>query len=233
MKNIWRKHKEYILVLAYIAVLFALFCFVIKPMVKGIDYNANLIQEKITIQENFKKKLGMISTDKEQIGAVERDENKIGVLISPDQEVTLIEKIEKIAEETNNKISIEAVDDKNANSGAGAKTAPAKAGDSKDDLKINPDNNDYVKFRITVLGNYNDLIGFIKKIENMEYWSDIASLQISYKEPEKTSISPENLADSTGLYGSVSEETNVTSVTIEEGKTSSILEIIFYLSGKI
>ena len=231
MKNIWRKYKEYILVLIYIAILFALFYFVIKPMVKGIDYNANLIQEKITIQDSFKRKLGMISTNKEQIGAIEKDESKMGVLMSRDQEVTLIERIEKMAEETDNKISIEIVDDKSANSSAKTKTASTKAKEeNKDDLKINTGNNDYVKFRITVTGEYNDLVGFIKKIENMEYWSDIISLQVSYKEPEKTPIPLENLTD---LNIATDTDNGKTSVAVEEGKASSILEIIFYLDGKI
>jgi len=221
MKNIWIKYKEYILVLIYMAILFILFYFVIKPMVGRIDYNANLIQEKITVQENFKRKLGMISINSEQAGVIEKDESKMEVFMSHDQEIKLIERIEKMAEETDNKISIEAVDDKNINSNAKAKTASTKAREeNKDDLKINTGNNDYVKFRITVSGRYNNLVGFIKKIENMEYWSDITSLQISYKEPEKTSILLENSIDSTNII-------------TEEGTASSILEVIFYLNEKI
>ena len=203
------------------AILFILFYFVIKPMVGRIDYNANLIQEKITVQENFKRKLGMISINSEQAGVIEKDESKMEVFMSHDQEIKLIERIEKMAEETDNKISIEAVDDKNINSNAKAKTASTKAREeNKDDLKINTGNNDYVKFRITVSGRYNNLVGFIKKIENMEYWSDITSLQISYKEPEKTSILLENSIDSTNII-------------TEEGTASSILEVIFYLNEKI
>lgn len=230
MKNIWGKYKEYILVLAFIAILFALFYFVIRPLVNGIDYNANLIQEKMTLEDSFKRKLGMVATYKEQVAAIDKDESKMGVLISPDQEVTLIERIEKIAEVTNNKISIEAVDDKSANSGAKAKAVPANGkGGNNDDLKINPGNNDYVKFRITASGNYNDLIGFIKKIENMEYWSDVTTLHVSYKEPAKIPIPTDASAASTDLYGSSAGATNIAT---DEGTASSTLEIIFYLSGK-
>lgn len=233
MKSIWTKYKEYILVLACLAVLFSLYYFVIRPLVRGIDYNANLIQEKMTIQDSFKRKLGLLSTDKEQIASIEKDESKMGVLLSPDQEVTLIERIEKIAEETNNKISIEAIDDKNANSGSKTKTTPAKGKEeNKDDLKINPDNNNYVKFRITASGDYSNLIDFIKKIENMEYWSDITTLHVSYKEPVRMPVPTDTSSVSTDLYGS-STGAGETSVSANEGTASSTLEIIFYLNGKI
>jgi Tfp pilus assembly protein PilO len=228
IKNIWIKYKEYILILIYIVILFTLFYFVIKPMIGRIDYNANLIQEKITVQENFKRKLGMVAASKEQTEAIEKDEGKINVFIPRDQEIDLIEKIEKIAEETDNKISIEAVDDKNIDSSTKAKTVSNKVKEeNKDDLKINTNNNDFIKFRITILGKYDNLVSFVKKIENMEYWSDIVSLKVSYKEPEKNPILSENSTDSTGLYEDSEEKT---SIVTEEETASSILEAIFYLN---
>lgn len=227
IKNIWRKYKEYILVLIYLAILFALFYFVIGPLIRGIDYNANLIQEKITIQENFKRKLGMISKNEEQIRKIEKDESKMEVFISRDDEIALIEKIEKISEETDNKITIEAVDDKNI---ANAKAKVKAKEENKDDLKVNIDNNDYVKFRITVLGKYNNFVNFVKKIENMEYWSDIVSLKVSYREPDKNPISQENPDDSNKLFDTIREETNI---ALDERTARSTLDVIFYLDKKI
>ena len=227
IKNIWIKYKEYILVLIYIAILFALFCFIIRPLVQRIDYNANLIQEKITTHENFKKKLKMLSTNEEQIQAIEKDESKMKVFISKDQEITLIEKIEKIAEETGNGISIEAVDDKNTISKAKISSSKAKE-ESKDNLKINTDNNDFVKFRITISGKYTNSVNFIRKIENMEYWSDIISLVVSYKEPSKTPATEETLIGSIEM-NEAEEKIDL----MEKGTASSVIEIIFYLNVKI
>jgi hypothetical protein len=229
IKNIWLKYKEYIVVLIYLVVLFALFYFVVKPIIGRIDYNANLIQEKITVQENFKRKLGMIGTNEEQARTIEKDEEKLKVFISHDQEITLIERIEKMAEETDNRISIEAVADNIPN--AKAKTASSKSKEeNKDELKVNVDNNDYVKFKISIWGEYGNLIDFVRKIENMEYWSDVVTLEVSYREPEKIPVVPENPDYSTELYDSDDEAVRV---IIDKGTASSVIEVIFYLNGKI
>lgn len=84
-----------------------------------------------------------------------------------DAKVQLFSNLEKIAEETGNGKAALAV----------AKIDPKKA--KKEEKGDGAANESVLGIKISFVGTYNDLIAFIKKIENMQYFSQITSFSIT------------------------------------------------------
>jgi len=84
-----------------------------------------------------------------------------------DEKVQLFSALEQLAQDTgNNSIALSVVQ-------PAAKTKQKKA--TKTDDKII---NDTMSMSVTIVGNYDDLIYFLEKIENLKYFADVASLDI-------------------------------------------------------
>ena len=154
---------------------------------------------------------------KNQFEMVQRDEDKIRLSLNRDNLVGLIEKIEKVSEETGNKIKIELseeLDDK--------KSTKLKKDTDKDKNKtINLPSDNYIKIKANLFGNYVGLLGFINKIENMSYYCDIVSFKIT--------DNLKNNGDSSGNPFSESVAKEGEAAVPVESNISSTIEIVFYL----
>ncbi|GBE16494.1 hypothetical protein BMS3Abin15_00315 [bacterium BMS3Abin15] len=215
MKTIWNKYKELIIIIVYVLILAAVFNFVIKPFTKSVNSKIEKVQEKTVDQERRMKKLNELAKLKEQFEMIQREKENIQILVSPNNLVALIEGIEKVAEETNNKVIISAEEKKKSENSKKEK---------EESLIANLPSENYLKMNILLSGSYNSIVDFIRKVENMRYWSDIISINISNKELSLTSrrsgsspfISPGGASDEEEKF-------------FETGDISSILEIVFYL----
>jgi hypothetical protein len=131
----------------------------------------------------------------------------LDVLLSndDDKKVQLFSSIEKLAEDTGNEkvsLKVKSVDPKQTK--AAAKDAAAKK-----NVMALIDNN--IKLEVTLIGNYNDLIYFLQKLENLQYFAQVLSLDIVKTANVKTSSEDE---------------------VAREDMLKTTMDVVFYLDGK-
>jgi uncharacterized protein YxeA len=190
----WKKYKKYIIgiIIALIVWCFSIFCAVF--LLKKINFRVDEIQEKITKQENEKKKMQEMPKFQNQNELIKEKESSIPVLFSKDNAVTLIEKLENLAQETNNQIEIQLSDDI---SGDRPKSTASNEKNSKEKTKDtsimgNLPSQNYLDIKVKLTGDYDGFVEFLNKIENLDYYSDVVSLQIIAKDEasEQTQANP-------------------------------------------
>ena len=217
MLNFLKKNKIYLIITAYFVIVGAAYFFLVRPIIRKIEVRNNEIQEKIAGQEIKKEKIMQMPALKSQFEMVQKDEEKIKVSLNKDNLVGLIERIEKISEETGNKIKIELSEEQ-----IDKKNTKAKKETDKDKNQIIslPDDN-YIRMKVILLGDYSGLLGFINKIENMDYYSDILSFKITDDLKDGSSFSGNPFSGSAPKEGE-----NATPI---KSNISSVIEVVFYL----
>ena len=240
MNVFWKKHKEYIILIAIPIVSGAVFAFAAKYLIEEISSKNDDIKKEIIDHEERKKRLAEISNLEDQFKTIEKEKEKLEVFASQDKIISLIKELEEIAAETGNEAAIEKVEiqDENSKKEPKSKNTARNAGKNKKDLtfpKI-PDNN-YVEIGVKLQGSYNDAVNFIRKIENMNYCSDIISFQMSVREKgltEQSSNKPYSRKSDFLVGKNSGSENNKNKIIVKKSTGESIinsaLEIIFYLN---
>jgi hypothetical protein len=205
-------------VAVYFFAIAAIYSFLARPLIRKIEAKNSKIQEIISDQEMKKEKIMQIPALKNQFEMVVKDEERIDIFLSRDNLVGLIEKIEKVSEETGNKIKIELseeqLDKKNTKSKKDAEKGKTSS--------INLPSDNYIKMKMTLSGDYAGLLNFINKIENADYYSDIISFKIT--------DNLKNSGNSSGNPFSSSTPREEGAVIIPaESNILSIIEAVFYL----
>ncbi len=177
MKPLLEKYKIAVAIAAFALIISSVFYFAVKPLFREINLKSAKIQEMVTSQESKKERLGELPVLREQFEMAENEEGKMIELLGEDRAVELIEKVEKIAEETGNKIAIEIPDEKD-------KTGRAKTEASREEseLRAKLPNENYLEMTIKLEGDYNQLLNFLEKMEEAEFYSDAISLDVSIKQ---------------------------------------------------
>jgi hypothetical protein len=187
MNNVWKKNNQYISAVVILSALWLSVQFGVAPVISLIQQKSNLIEEKTLDRENREKRIQELPKLREQSAQLLEEENNFMILVKKEEELGLIEVIEKIAEETDNKINIE------IQNPAKMDTSNKKSKDAdkekKDENILKPANENYLAVGISINGTYNSLIQFIKKIENMKYWSDIINIDTTFEEVAQESRS--------------------------------------------
>jgi Tfp pilus assembly protein PilO len=124
-----------------------------------------------------------------------------------DEKVRLFSMIESIAQETGNKSVALSV-----------KKSEEKTGETK--KSIVPQTGDYIGITISLVGNYNDLIMFLQKVENMRYISDVISI--------KSIKTVDNSRDIVPVV-SIADEENSEKIEVRKDLLKSDIAIVFYL----
>lgn len=126
---------------------------------KQAQMDNSLAEEYIQNVHIFQKNADYINDNVEHFNVlmVNDDDNK----------VRLFSTLEEIATATGNQSILLSV----------KKPAPQKSKDPKDLSVIAPQIDEYLNINMTLVGNYNDLIAFLKKIENMPYMTDVLSIK--------------------------------------------------------
>ena len=106
MKKIFQKQREIIIIFAYVGVVLALIYFIILPLLSKIEGVNNQIQEESMKQEIVKQQLGELPKIQQQYNTLQTNEGAIDVLLDKDKAVALIESLEKLAQDSGNKIEI-------------------------------------------------------------------------------------------------------------------------------
>jgi hypothetical protein len=205
MKDILKKYSFLINIAGFLIVLVLVFFFVINPLQKSIQSNSDEIQKKI-IDDNISKSRISQIPDMEKIEeAFSENKNSLDIILDSSNEVDFIKKIESLAEETGNKIVLKIDDGKGNN----PKKSVVTAKDS-DDIKANLNYTKYLSMQINLEGNYEQALEFIHKLENMNYYVDIISINMIKNAQDQTgentsgtspfeANNPKTKSDTTGL----------------------------------
>ena len=218
MKKIFQKQREIITIFAYVGVVLVLVYFVILPIISKIEGVNDQIQEESIKQEIVKQQLGELPKIQQQYNNLQENEGLIDVLLNKDKAVVLIESLEKIAQNSGNKIEISL-----QNSQLQKNVAVVTTKSNSDDTLINAlPSADYLQMQILLTGNYNKVIDFISRLENMEYYSDITGIEMKQSEPSNNVgiISPFNLSSTTSSKKISDQYT--------PGDLEATLDVVFY-----
>ena len=198
MKNFLKGQREILALLGYGVVIFCLVYFVILPLIGRMHDMNDQIQQESMRQESAQAHISQLPKIQKQYQALQSDGDLSDVLLDKNKAVVLIEKLEKLAESTNNKIAISVQDDA---SSQGVKKVQPKVAASTAKLLIDdlPKSN-YLQMKITLTGDYNSVVAFIGMIEKFEYYTDITAIQIN---KYADSISASQAVSTSGMFGSV------------------------------
>lgn len=177
MKNnsFFEKYKSGIIIVVILGAWLAFVSFVIMPAQKSLREEFILVE---------KKKLdNIVSADKlEKLPILEKDFNLIAdksgdldVIFSKDKIVDLVKDLELIADRTGNKINISVEDEKKIVAVSGK----AKIEGTGEEFIENLPNKNYFKINISLIGDYNGLINFINKLNNIRYYNTIESFELA------------------------------------------------------
>jgi len=226
MRNIWKKYSPLINIVGFMAVLVLVLVFVILPLQGSIQNNSDGIQIKMIDDSLSKARISKIPEMEKVEAAFAENKNNLNIILNSDNEVDFIKKIEALAEETGNKVDLK-IDDANSNSQKDATTKK-----DPDDIKSNLPYSKYLSIQINLEGNYEGTLNFIHKLENMNYYLNIISLNMVKSAQDQTN---NNGGSATPFQANASGANNNVSNVNVPVKISNVLksnlEVIVYLEN--
>lgn len=180
MENFIKKQREIIAVVAYIFFIAVLIYGIVLPVYGKIGEMKDRIQEEQIIQESKRKSLSELPVISSQFEKIENS-TFLNSLLDRENAVGLIESLEKLASESGNEIAITAQEQTNTKN----TSAKSKKAQEKENI-ISLPNENYLQLKITLQGDFNTIVKFIKKLENFPYYNDIISMQIQKNTEKRT-----------------------------------------------
>jgi hypothetical protein len=218
MKNFFQKQRELLAVVAYVGVIAGLIFLVIFPLLSKINKVNDQIQEESMKQDIAKQQLGELPKLGQQYKKLQENEGSINVLLDSNKAVTLIERLENIAQDSGDKIEI-SIQNSQIQKNIANMSGKAAADNA---LVLGLPSADYLQMQISLTGNYNSIVKFIGQLENAEYYSDIISIKIK----QLASISSSGTANPFNS-GSTSDPNKVVA-KYNPGDIAAILDVVFY-----
>jgi hypothetical protein len=184
MKNFLKQKRELFAVAAFVAVIACVVLFGIIPLQDKIVDVGEKIQQENADQEINKQRIDELPKIKQQYDTLKQNEDSLNVLLDPKSAVFLIERLEKLANDTVNIIKI-AVQEKQPDQ----KALPAAKGKADENplIKALP-SADYLQINIGLSGDYGSVVRFINSLENFEYYADIISLNLKKSDAKNSTI---------------------------------------------
>lgn len=218
MKDFFKKNKIQLAIYIYLIIIGMILFFIARPIILKINEKNNRIQENIADQESRKDRISNLPAVRNQIEMVNNQEDKTELLLNDENTVNLIEKLEKISEETGNNIKIELSQE---NSSSQKANSSKKNSEKKEVITDNLPSDTYIKMNISLKGRYENFLAFLRKLENSDYYSDVISFNITNYQKSLTSSSNPFKEVSNGADDVVNNDVVLTS-----------LGVVFYLEKK-
>lgn len=224
MKKFFKKQREILTIFAYIGIIASLVCFVIFPLIGKINDVADRIQEESLNQEIAKQRLNEIPKMQQQYQMLEKDERLLDVLLDKNNAVPLIERLEKLAQDSQNKIAISVQEQSALVQKNTLKTNKKNAENEKLIIDSLP-SAEYLQMKIVLTGNYDSIVKFLEHLENLDYYSDIIGLDMKKVEIENEAqeVEPEVSFGSRRAYPAKKEN----NAQIIEATRASV-DVVFY-----
>lgn len=223
MKNFLNKQRESMVLFGYASTVGVLIYFVILPLLAGIENINDQIQQEEMNQESVKLHIDELPKIQNQYQVLQDGVDLNNVLLDKGKAVVLIEKLEKMAESSNNKITISAQD----GSVTVKKTTVAASPVANTLLGSLPDSN-YLQIKITLNGEYDSIMKFIGLLENFEYYGDLTAIQINGdKAPLSSQINANSKVFSNNLMAETPAKIGIGSLNNDSLVAS--LDAVFYV----
>lgn len=189
MESFYRKHKILIALALFFGFAFFSVHYLGIPMIEDIVSQSDQIQAEILDRQISEKKLKKLPQMKSDWDQIESQKDSLRVILEGDDQVVymFLEGLEKIAQDTNNQIKIEMEDIPDE------KTIKKQKRTNKDDILSGIRYESYIPMKITLTGNYQELINFIHALENDRYYVNIYSISISKDTQDISQNSQESL----------------------------------------
>lgn len=182
MNTIWKKYKLPIVYLGYLIVSVLLVFFVIIPTVGSIKKNSLAIQKAEADKEIFDKRIGKLDQIEEEFNEYAAKRENVGKLLEDGGEVDFIKMMEYLADETGNSIKMEISEQPEG--GKDKSASKKKDADEGGVIEKSFSKEKVLVFKVGLSGNYEGLIRFLRKMEDMEYYSVISSIDVKKKSEE-------------------------------------------------
>ncbi|GEM_PF-1928862 len=226
--NLFFKKNKYLLTIGILLLVWVSFIFLVILPEKDVLHNkfVDLEKEKLNNQAN-NEKLSSLGDLKRISAMIDGEKRTLEVIFSEDKIIDLVSELEKIAEETGNKISISVANEE----GRKIETVNVIKDEKNDDhfLKNLPTQN-YFEIDITLEGDYNKTLNFIKKINSIKYYNVIKSFEMGMQE---RSLNKSDRVVGGGGVTNLSQDENSNENSLPEEKffLESKLKVLFYLMG--
>lgn len=195
MKNFLTKQREVVALLSYAAIIASLVYFVILPLIASINSINDQIQQETMKQESVRLHLEQLPRIQKQYQALQNEGDLANALLDKNKAVVLIEKIEKLAESTGNKVAITVQDA--APTTVTKKNSTKSTEQATDTLLAKLPSQDYLQMKINLTGDYASVITFIDLLEKFEYYADITEVKINKDEADEA---PSSTTSNRGLF---------------------------------
>lgn len=174
MKDFWKKYNIWITIAGFLLLIVVAWIFALVPIRKSIESNSDEAQRKIIDGEMYVERVSKISEMEKTRALLAENESNLRVFLDKNSEVDFIKKIEDIAAETGNKVSLKIEDES-----AAPKTKAAANKKNEDEIKKGLPKMEYLSMSISLEGNYEQAMNFLHKIENMNYYVDVLSISMN------------------------------------------------------
>ncbi|NLC31625.1 MAG: hypothetical protein GX765_06270, partial [Candidatus Moranbacteria bacterium] len=174
--NLFFEKNKYPLIIAILFLVWISFLLLIIFPEKDSLHNkfVDLEKEKLNNQAN-NEKLSSLGDLKRISGLLDSEKKNLEVIFSEDKIIDLVDELEKIAEEVGGEISISVASEE----GRKIETVNVSKDEKREEdfLKNLPTQN-YFEIDITLEGDYNKTLNFIKKINSIKYYNVIKSFEM-------------------------------------------------------
>jgi hypothetical protein len=225
MKNFWKKYKIQIVLAGYVFTLGVFIYGGIFAVVKNIKNGAAEIQKKIIDNEIDKKNLAKIPQLMNDYEIFSSQENNLKVILQKESEIEFIKSLEDLARETGNEISLKLIEEESSS----IKNIQVKSKTKEKNVKNIESNlpyKNYITIQLELKGKYPELMGFIQKLENIGYYTNIVSFDLTKEEDQAEKESNNPFVESGDT--SVSEENNNEEIQKKE-ILKSLINLVVYI----
>lgn len=222
MKPFWKKHKIKLVLIAYAVTIAVSVRFIAVPLISGLKNKADRIQEKMIDSQVDRSRLNKIGDMEKDFQKCESQRGAIEVILDDRDKVDFITKLETIAQETGNVISLQ-IDE----GSLGANSKPAASKKKTEDIKDRLSYTDFISMQINLEGDYSNLVSFLHKLENTANYVNILSIDV-----KKTDKIEENEIKSPAPAGVFPDATSIIEKQIEKKEVEflkSTLSAVIYV----
>lgn len=226
MKEFWRKNNEIIMVIVFLVVIGVSINFVILPLYHSINLERDNVQKEILLQQGKKDRIQKIPDYKKQMELILENKKQFDVFVSEKSALDLIERIEAVAQKCGVEIKIEIAEKTVSNPIQKKKNgADKKKEEEKKSLLEELPAENYMSLKILTTGDFRGVYNFLKKMEAMDYMSDVISFSIKQaQEEEKPKAAQATPVVQDGVEVKVVEAP----ASEPEEKLESVIDMVFY-----
>lgn len=240
MTDFWKKYREYIVIVVFMAVFFGVVQFGIVTLFRRNLNTMNALQENLVDRKIFEEDSRQIPNMKVQAETIAAEMNQLDVLLSKDDVVRLAESLEALGSTLGVSVSMEAAPDSviaaflavekkltaksEETSSEGEGGVSSKGGDKSENMPhllpaLPSARTVFVTIKTT--GKYPDTVRFLEKIDSMPTLLDILSVNIA---PHEDSESSDTLPNRPVIFSGApaSNTTNVSAPTLSDSREMTL-----------